>query len=275
MSTVESADGTVIAFETRGDGPPLILVDGAMCHRALGPAKDFAKALATHFTVYTYDRRGRGESGDTRPYAPQREVEDIAALLGAAGGSAYVFGQSSGAVLAADAANRLPGVTKLAVFEPPFIVDGTHPARPDTYLAEMDALIAAGRRGDAVKKFLRSVGMPGVVAAVMAFTPPFGKLKAVAHTLPNDFRILGDTGRGRPLTPGRWDGVGVPALVMAGAKSPQYMRNGAQALAGALHAGFRVLPGQTHLLKAAAVAPVLVEFFTGAEAPTSPDRTAH
>ena len=263
MSTVVSADGTAIAYDTAGDGPPLILVDGAMCYRDSGPAKPFAKKLAKHFTVYTYDRRGRGESGDTAPYAPQREVDDIAALLTAAGGSAFVFGQSSGAVLAADAA-RLPGVTALAVYEPPFIVDDTHAARPEGYLAQMDALVAAGRRSDAVKMFLRSVGVPAPMLAVMSVLPVFKKLTSVAHALPYDFRVLGDTGRGLPLTAGRWDAVTAPALVMAGGKSPLYMRNGARALAAALGAPYRELPGQTHLLKADAVTPVLVEFFTGA-----------
>jgi len=264
MSTVTSADGTTIAYETLGRGPALILVDGAMCHRGFGPARDLAAALADTCTVYLYDRRGRGSSGDTRPWAPQREIEDLAALLQAAGGSAYVLGCSSGAVLAADAAAALPGITKLALYEPPFIVDGTHPARPDTFVAETEALIAAGDNGAAVKKFLRHVGMPALAVTVMSWTPPFRKLKAVAPTLPYDLRILGDTGRGVPLDAGRWAGVTVPALVMDGGKSPQYMRNAARAFSETLpKAQYRTLPGQTHMVKAAVVAPAVKEFLAG------------
>jgi pimeloyl-ACP methyl ester carboxylesterase len=264
MPTVTSADGTTIAYETTGAGPALILVDGAMCHRAQGPARDLAAALADSFTVYAYDRRGRGESGDTPPWSAEREVEDLAALLAAAGGTAYLFGCSSGAVLAADAAHRLPGFRRLALYEPPFIVDDSHRPRPQAFLAETEALIAAGDTGGAVRKFLRSVDVPAFVVAILALLPPFRKLKAAAHTLPYDLRILGDTGRGVPLDPDRWSGVGVPALVMDGGKSPRYMRNAARALSEALpKAEYRTLPGQTHIVKAAAVAPAVRDFLRG------------
>ncbi|GIG03108.1 alpha/beta fold hydrolase [Catellatospora citrea] len=262
MNTVVSADGTAIAYSKVGQGPAVILVDGAMCFRAMGPAEPLAKLLADAYTVYTYDRRGRGGSGDTAPYAVEREIEDLDALIKEAGGSAYLYGISSGAVLACDAAARLGGVRKLAVYEPPFVVDGTHEARPADYLDKMDAMIAQDRRGDAVTTFMRTVGVPGLVVAIMKLTPNFKKLKAVAHTLPYDFRVLGDTGRGQPLNAARWAGAQLPALVMDGGKSPVYMRNGAKALSQALpSAGYRTLPGQTHLLKPEAVAPVLKEFF--------------
>jgi pimeloyl-ACP methyl ester carboxylesterase len=264
MPTVTSADGTTIAYETTGAGPALILVDGAMCYRGQGPARDLAAALADAFTVYFYDRRGRGDSGNTLPWSAEREIEDLAALLAAAGGTAYLFGASSGAVLAADAANRLPGVTRLALYEPPFIVDDTHPPRPETFLAEIEALIAAGDNGGAVKKFLRSVGMPGLGVRILALLPPFRKLTPVAPTLPYDLRILGDTGRGEPLDPARWSGVSAPAIVMDGGKSPQYMRNAAKAFSQALpKAEYRTLPGQTHLVKASVVAPAVKEFLAG------------
>jgi len=171
MPTVTSADGTTIAYETTGTGPALILVDGALCYRGQGPSRDLALALADTFTVYRYDRRGRGESGDTAPWSADREIEDLAALLAVAGGTAYLFGCSSGAVLAADAANRLPGVTRLALYEPPFIVDDTHAPRPATFLAETEALLAAGDPGGAVKKFLRSVDMPGFAVRILALLP--------------------------------------------------------------------------------------------------------
>jgi pimeloyl-ACP methyl ester carboxylesterase len=264
MPTVTSADGTTIAYEATGSGPALILVDGAMCYRGQGPSGDLAAALSDTYTVYAYDRRGRGDSGDTLPWSADREIEDLAALLEAAGGTAYLMGCSSGAVLAADAANRLPGVGKLALYEPPFIVDDTHAPRPDTFVAETEALIAAGDTGGAVKKFLRSVDMPGFAVRILALLPPFRKLKAAAHTLPYDLRILGDTGRGKPLDPARWSGVTVPAIVMDGGKSPQYMRNAAKALSEALpKADYRTLPGQTHLVKASVVAPAVKEFLGG------------
>ncbi|MEU8232967.1 alpha/beta hydrolase [Actinoplanes sp. NPDC048967] len=262
MPTVTSADGTTIAYETTGTGPALILVDGAMCYRDQGPARGLAAALADTHTVYLYDRRGRGDSGNTLPWSPQREIEDLAALLAAAGGTAYLLGTSSGAVLAADAADRLPGFSRLALYEPPFIVDDTHAPRPEAFLAETEALIAAGDTGGAVKKFLRSVDMPGFAVRILALLPPFRKIKAAAHTLPYDLRILGDTGRGEPLDPARWSGVTAPALVLDGGKSPQYMRNAARALSEALpKAEYRTLPGQTHLVKPAALAPVVKEFF--------------
>jgi pimeloyl-ACP methyl ester carboxylesterase len=264
MPTVTSADGTTIAYETTGAGPALILVDGAMCYRGQGPSRDLARALADTCTVYCYDRRGRGESGDTLPWSAEREIEDLAALLAAAGGTAYLFGCSSGAVLAAEAANRLPGFTRLALYEPPFIVDDTHAPRPESFLAETEALIATGDTGGAVKKFLRSVDMPGFAVQLLALLPPFRKIKAAAHTLPYDLRILGDTGRGLPLDPARWSGVSIPALVMDGGKSPRYMRHAARALSEALPKGqYRTLPGQTHLVKASAVAPAVREFLAG------------
>jgi len=261
MSTVTSADGTTIGYETLGSGPALILVDGAMCYRDFGPARGLAKELADTYTVYLYDRRGRGESGNTLPWSPEREIEDLAALLAAAGGSAYLMGCSSGAVLAADAADRLDGFTKIALYEPPFIVDDTRAPRDADFVPVTEALIARGDRSGALKKFMKHVGMPGFMLAVMPLTPPWRKLKVVAPTLPYDLRILGDTGRGVPLDAQRWAGVTVPAIVLDGGKSPQYMRNAAKALSEALpKAEYRTLPGQTHMVNAAVLAPAVKEF---------------
>lgn len=261
MSTT-SRDGTRIAYERTGDGEPVILVDGALCHRAFGPSRPLARQLAPHFTVFTYDRRGRGGSGDTQPYEVEREVEDLAALINEAGGSAYLYGISSGAALALEAAARLDGVRKLALFEAPFVVDASHPPRPDDYLPRMEAMIAADRRSEAVRTFMKTVGTPGFAVAMMRLLPVWSKLKAVAHTLPYDFRVLGDTGSGKPLPPERWSSVKAPTLVMDGGKSPAWMRTAMRELAGVLpDARYRTLAGQTHLLKPEAVAPVLVDFF--------------
>lgn len=266
MNRVRSKDGTPIAFDRSGTGPALVLVDGALCYRESGPMRSLAALLAPHFTVYTYDRRGRGDSGDTAPYMVEREVDDIEALINAAGGSAYVYGISSGAVLALEAASRLKSIRKLALYEAPFIVDSTHPPRPDDYLTRMDQLIELERRGDAVKLFMQTVGVPSIFIAMMRLMPAWSKLKAVAHTLPYDFRVLGDTGSGKPLPAHRWASATVPTLVMDGGKSPAWMRNGMHSLAGVLpNAQYHSLPGQTHMLKPEALTPVLVDFFAGSQ----------
>jgi pimeloyl-ACP methyl ester carboxylesterase len=262
MPTVISKDGTRIAFDRAGDGPPIILVDGALCYRASGPMKPLAALLSSHFTVFTYDRRGRGESGDTGPYAVEREVEDIEALVGEAGGWAYAYGVSSGAALVLEAANRCRGLRKLAVYEAPFIVDDSHPPITTAFLREIDELVAADRRSDAVKLFMKLVGLPGFVIALMRWLPAWSKLEAVAHTLPYDLAIVKDNQRGAPLAATRWSGVLAPTLVAVGGKSPQWMTNGMHALARVLpRAQLNTLPGQTHMVKAKAQVPMLVEFF--------------
>jgi len=262
MNTVRSADGTTIAFTQEGQGPSLILVDGAMCSRSFGPMPKLAAQLTPHFTVFTYDRRGRGASGDTSPYAPDREVEDLQALVALAGDAVLVHGTSSGSALALEAAKRIPAIVKLAVYEPPFIVDDTRSPIPDGYLNELNRLVADGRRGDAVKMFMRFVGTPAFVTTVMPFTPVWSKLKAVAPTLPYDIAVVQEHQRGIPFTPAQWADVKAPTLVAAGGKSPAWMTNANRALAGALpDATYQTLPGQNHMVKPRAIAPVLTEFF--------------
>jgi len=258
---VFSKDGTAIAFDRIGNGPPVILVDGALCYRGMGQSGQLAELLAQHFTVFTYDRRGRGDSGDTAPYAVEREVEDIAALLSEAGGAAFVWGMSSGAVLALAAANRLSGIKKLALYEAPFIVDDTRPTTEDDWV-QIGEAVAADRRSEAVKLFLKSVGVPTLFMALMRLMPMWSKLKAIAHTLPYDGAIVEDNQRGKPLPPSRWASVTVPALVMDGGNSPAWMLHANRTLASVLpNAQYRTLEGQTHLLKPTAHAPTLVEFF--------------
>jgi pimeloyl-ACP methyl ester carboxylesterase len=260
--TVISKDGTIIAFEPIGHGASVILVDAALCHRRLGQSGQLAKLLAAHFTVITYDRRGRGESGDTAPYAVEREVEDIAALLREAGGSAYLWGMSSGAVLALEAARRLNGIKKLALYEAPLIVDDSR-STTEAQWAHIRAAAAAGRRSAAVTGFLQMVGVPRVFIALMRLSPIWSKLKAIAHTLPYDVAIVQDYQRGKPLPPQRWGLVTVPTLVTDGGKSPQWMRRGNHALSRALpNAQYRTLGGQTHMLNPQTHAPTLVEFFS-------------
>ncbi|MEU6645205.1 alpha/beta hydrolase [Saccharomonospora sp. NPDC046836] len=262
MTTVTSRDGTRIAYEKVGSGEPLVLVDGAMCYRGQGPMRPLAAQLSGDFTVYTYDRRGRGESGDTKPYAPERELEDLQALLEEAGGSAYVFGASSGAALALEAANSGLPMRKLALYEPPFIVDNTRPPIPADYGEHTAQWVAAGRRGGAVAGFMRQVQVPGFAILLMRLMPAWSKLKGVAHTLPYDFAFVGPYQQGKPLPSDKWTGVTVPTLVADGGKSPQWMRNSVKALAGLLPtARYHTEPGQTHMLKAKVHGRMLAEFF--------------
>jgi len=260
-ASVESADGTPIAFSRIGRGDPVILVDGALCWRGMGPSQKLAERLAERFSVITYDRRGRGDSGDRRPYSVEHEVDDIEALLREAGGAAGVWGTSSGAVLALEAAARLRGVTRLALHEAPLVVDTQGPPAAEQW-DDIDAAIAANRRGEAVSRFLRGVGVPRFVVGVMRLTPLWAKLKAAAHTLPYDGRIVRAYQRGKGLPAGRWSSVTAPALVMAGGRSPEWMQRGNRALADALpNARFRLLEGQTHTVKPKVLGSILEEFF--------------
>jgi pimeloyl-ACP methyl ester carboxylesterase len=262
MKKILSKDGTAIAVDRTGRGPALVFVDGAMCYRASGPSQPMAAALADHFTVFTYDRRGRGDSSDNGPYDVQREVDDLEAVIREAGGQAVVFGVSSGAALALEAADRGAGITKLALYEAPFIVDGSRPAIGDDFLGRMNGALSSGRRGDAVRMFMKVVGVPAIFVMLMRLMPAWPRLTAIAHTLPYDFAITNPYQRGRPLPPTRWSGARMPTLVMDGGKSPDWMRNAMRALAGVLpNATYRTVEGQTHMVKPKALTPPLVEFF--------------
>ena len=259
---VFSRDGTAIAYERLGSGPPLILVDGALCSRQFGPMPKFASLLAQHFTVFMYDRRGRGASTDTKPYAKEREVEDIEALIRDAGGAAFVLGVSSGAALALEAAASGLRITRLAVYEPPYMVrpvDRERHARAD-HEEQLKRLLVAGRRGDAVKYFMRQmVGIPAIFVAMMRLMPGmWSKLIAVAHTLPYDAAIMGNFS----LPAERLKSVAVPTLVVGGTKSDARLRAAVEAVAQALPGSrLRLLSGQTHNVKPEVLVPVLTEFF--------------
>jgi pimeloyl-ACP methyl ester carboxylesterase len=259
MKKVISKDGTAIAYDQRGSGEPVILVDCALCSRAFGPMPKLAELLAPHFTVINYDRRGRNESSDTPPYAPEREIEDIEALINEAGGSAFVAGISSGAALAMAAAASGLNIKKLALYEAPFMVDKSgHRAPPDSE-AQLKALIAAGRRGDAVKFFMRDmVNVPAFVVFIMRIMPIFSKLKAVAHTLPYDAAVMGDFS----LPAKRAASVKVATLVGGGDKSPSSMQNAVKQLADAIpNSELKMFKGQTHNISMKVLAPALIEFF--------------
>jgi pimeloyl-ACP methyl ester carboxylesterase len=263
--TVLSKDGTHIAFEQSGRGPALILVAGALSGKASGAR--LANLLAEHFTVINYDRRGRGDSGDTEPYAVLREIEDIEALIDHAGGSAFLFGGSSGAALSLEAALRLPKkVKKAALFEPPFIVDHSRPPVPADFAEQVAEMVSSGRRGDAVEYFMtKTVGVPAEMVAQMRASPMWPGLEKLAHTLPYDGAIMGDDLSGKPLSAARWSSVASPVLVMDGGLSEAWLRTSAKSLAGVLpNATHRTLEGQDHSAPFRApevLVPVLVEFF--------------
>ena len=261
MSHVTSKDGTRIAYERLGSGPALLMIDGALCSRAFGPMPKIAALLAEHFTVYVYDRRGRGESGDTQPYGKAREVEDIQALIAVAGGSAYAAGLSSGAALALEAAASGVAIKKLAVYEPPFMVDDARHARLD-HEAKLKALVAAGERGAAVKYFMRDmVSVPAPFVWLMQLMRgTWHKLAAVAHTLPYDAAIMGDW----QIPAARLSSLDTPTLAMYGGKTETRLKRAIEELVKVLpNVRQQVLPGQTHNVSAAALVPALVEHFKG------------
>src|SRR5690348_8410005 len=261
MRTVTSNDGTTIAFDQSGAGPAVILVGGALSDRAA--AAPVAALLAPHFTVINFDRRGRGDSSDTQPYAVEREIEDIAALIDAVGGSAYVFGGSSGAALALEAANRGLPITKLALYEPPFIVDDARKPIPEGYVVHLGELATSGRRGAAVEYFLaNAVEVPAEALAQMRQAPMWPAMEALAHTLAYDGAIMEGNMAGRPFSPGQWAAVTIPTLVMDGGDSPVWMHNAAQAVADILPDARRLtLEGQTHAVDPHILVPVLIKFF--------------
>jgi pimeloyl-ACP methyl ester carboxylesterase len=267
MKTVNSKDGTKIAFDQIGNGPVIINVDSALASRAI--CAKLAGTLAKDFTVINYDRRGRGDSTDTQPYAVEREVEDIEALIDTAGGSAFLFGSSSGAVLALEAASKLPSkVKKQALYEPPFIVDDSRPPMPVDFLDRVKAALAQDKRTDALKLFFSTaMGIPGFFVFIMRLMPSWSKSKAVAHTLPYDLAVMADTQQGKPLSKSRWTTANMPTLVLTGGKSEAFFHKAGDALAEVLpNAKHKILKDQHHgsaVMSPDVIASEMTQFFKG------------
>ncbi|MGH8827790.1 MAG: alpha/beta fold hydrolase [Jiangellaceae bacterium] len=255
-----------MAFERAGSGPAVIVVASALSTRS--DAKRLAALLAADFTVINYDRRGRGESGDTPPYAVEREIEDIDALIEHAGGSAFVFGSSSGAALALEAAAGGLGIEKVALYEPPFVVAAGEHQLPTDFRAQLAGMIDAGRNADAVRYFMtKGIGMPAIFVHMMRLAPKtWSSMKAMAPTILYDIAVLGDNQAGKPLPAGRWSDATMPTLVLNGGKSPEFLQHGATALADVLpNARLRTLDKLNHgavVMSPKTLAPVLSEFFT-------------
>jgi len=273
MSTVISKDGTRIVCERSGRGPALIVVDGALCSRAFGPSQKLATLLAPHFTVYRYDRRGRGESGDGPSYAPARETEDLAALVEHAGGSAALVGLSSGAALSLEAAASGLPLTGVVAYEPPYVDDaGTRGG--EAFETRLRAFIANGNRGGAVRYFMRDmVGAPAPVVFVMRFVPGvWPKLKAVAHTLPYDAALMSAFRIPRQ----RFASIRVPVLVMHGSRTDARLKGAATAISQAIpHARHEELAGQTHNVKPDVLTAASVAFIASCAKAASAGMEAH
>lgn len=266
MEKMISKDGSRIAYDRYGAGPTVILIGGALSYRKFNKMEALARLLAERCTVINYDRRGRGDSTEVVPFALEREIEDIQALIDAAGGSASLWGWSSGGALALRAAGTGLPVGRLSVYEVPFMVT-PGAARPTRdYGERLDELVAAGDRGGAVNHFMRnSMGIPAPFVALMRLMPMWKGLKATAHTLPYDWAALGEhTMYGAPLQPAEWASITMPTLVVSGAKSPASLREGSRALADVLpNAQLRELVGVSHNPKMTLLASVLAEFFAG------------
>ena len=261
MKTVISKDGTPIAFDRSGQGPALILVTGALNTR---PSSSLAARLAQSFSVFAYDRRGRGESGDTMPYAVEREIEDIDALVAEANGSAFLFGHSSGGALALEAALQLGGekVKKLAIYEVPYNDDPEFQQAWRVYLRQLSELLAANRRGDAVALFMQYVGMPAEQIEGMRHSPAWPSLEAIAPTLAYDHAAI--LGEDVSVPVGQAAQVRMPTLIMNGSASFPFMYQTARTLSRVIpHAQLRTLEGQDHAPSDEVLAPVLKAFFLG------------
>jgi pimeloyl-ACP methyl ester carboxylesterase len=261
LEKVKSRDGTMIAFEITGQGPPLVLVGGAFNDRkGRASGTPLAALLTQAFTVLSYDRRGRGDSGDTPPYDTAREVEDLAALIERAGGSAHVYGMSSGALLALCAAQAGLSIPKLALYEPPIFLDAARAKGMVALAVELEAVSREGRRADAVEIFMtRVMQMPPPAFEQVRKSPFFPSLEALAHTLAYDVRL---GALAAPLVE-RAGSVRAVTLALHGDAAPPWMREGIQTLAGAIPgARCRVLEGQTHDVDTKVLAGALEAFFT-------------
>lgn len=253
----KSSDGTRIAFERTGAGPNLVLVDGAMCHRRFGPAEPFTRELSDHYTVISYDRRGRGESGDSSTYRPELEVDDLRAVIDAAGGKPYVLGFSSGAGLAYRAAASGVPMAKVIGYEAPYV--GRRGGRD--YVSDLDRLIAEGENGKAVDYFMvKMVGAPFFVPVMFRLMRKlWPQMKQIAPTLRYDARVMGGDFE---VPTAELKKIRIPALAIWGSKAKPEMSKANAAIAEAIPgAGHRILEGQTHNVTPAALRPEIVEFF--------------
>jgi pimeloyl-ACP methyl ester carboxylesterase len=266
LEQVNSADGTPIAFERFGDGRPLIIVGGATCDRA--KTRAVAEHLGTHFAVINYDRRGRGDSGDTAPYSIQREIQDLDALIEEAGGTALVYGHSSGAALVLHAVAAGLPITKFVMHEAPFVPAGKMEEGSRAYAESLAAVLSEDRRGDAIELFFTMVGLPRQTVEAMRQDPSWAALEAIAPTLAYDSAVMADEARGGTVCSDVLAAVpaSASALVLTGGASPAWMVETGADVAGALpNARQIVLEGEGHVVAPEALTPVLAEFYASSD----------
>ena len=261
MNTVTSKDGTTIAFDQSGQGPVVILVGGALQYRAFDQGlAQLAHLLAEHFTVIHYDRRGRGDSTDTKTYELRREIEDLDALINAVGGPAFVYGISSGGALALEAAAALGNkIQKLAIYEPPYNDDENARAGWRQYTQKLMELVQADRKGEAVGNFMMLTGMPPEQLEGMRQNPMWPLWESIGLTLAYDAVAMGEDSS---VPTERARKVSAPTLVITGSQTYPFMSESAKTLAETIpNARHHMLEGQSHEVSAEVLAPVLVEFF--------------
>ncbi len=257
MKTTRSKDGTTLAYDVYGSGPALIYITGASCFRSFKPVLDDAREFAKEFTVYNYDRRGRGDSGDTPPYAIEREVEDIEAMIDAAGGKAHLYGHSSGAVLALEAALRLGGkINRVVMYDPSYVHDEAEKVTYGQLSQRVQKLLDDGKNKEAMRTFLKGIGMPSFFVWLLPLFPGWKTMAALAPTLAYDIALT------RDLPPvERAARVSVPTQILVGEKSPAGIHDVANRLTQAIpNARFERLAGQDHMVSAKALLPVLSRF---------------
>lgn len=257
MKTILSKDGTPLAYDIYGSGPALIFITGATCFRLFEPVLHDVQVIAQEFTVYNYDRRGRGDSGNTLPYVIERELEDIEAMLEAAGGKAYLYGHSSGAILALEATLRLNGkVSKLVMHDPAYASDEADQNEFEKMGQELEALLAKGKNEEAISFFLQGIGLPPEVITGMQHSPQWATMEALAPTLAYDTRLASSLA---PVE--RISQLTTPTLIVIGEESPPSIHEVAHQLGQALPKAERSqLAGQDHLADPEVLLPVLSSF---------------
>ena len=257
MKTIQSKDGTSLAYDIYGSGPPLIYITGASCFRSFWPIVQDAKALAKEFTVYNYDRRGRGDSGNTLPWSVEREVEDIEALIDAVGGKANIYGHSSGAVLALEAALRLGDkVQKVVIYDASYVHDQTEKLEYSQLRHKINQLLQEGKYAKAMKSFLSGIGMPKAFVFLLPLLPGWKTMRALAPTLAYDMELTRDLPPVKRATQ-----VAAPMKILVGQKSPASLHSVADQLAKAIpNASFAQVAGQDHMVSATALLPLLTNF---------------
>ncbi|MFC0469140.1 alpha/beta fold hydrolase [Halalkalibacter kiskunsagensis] len=258
MKTTQSKDGTTLAYDVYGNGPALIYITGASCHRSFKPIVQDAKIFATEFTVYNYDRRGRGNSENTLPYTMEREIEDIEAMIDSAGGTAYLYGHSSGAVLALEAALQLGSkVQKVIMYDAPYVRDEEKKVEYNQLSQKINKLLDKGKNAEAMSTFLKGIGMPKVFVLLLPLLPGWRTMKALAPTLAYDIALTQDM---PPVE--RATRVSVPTQIIVGEKSPSSMHDVGRQLAKAIpNAKFVQLAGKDHMVNGKTLLPLLSGFF--------------